>query len=333
MYCGQPLPAGGETKPEEKAPARIDIAEKIQGAVSKERIFLVVSPLQSEPGDDLVKALSELMGWELYLSRMKLRSVAPYILAGSGDPQTLQELLSGLIRIGIDAFLIKETGLDRLASKQIAHSAALEPDKIIFRLEDDSSKAFLFSELLLLVRGRIRTGPEFKNKLGKLEVPDLGMNDGDIFNNMIKSRRERRKKKPPAGFKEPSETGTEVEVLDIYSASEHAAVRVIESEFDFTGMFGPGFQPRLLGVKKFLELLRTSAPGMVVDDNFIRAGYNYREKPVDQKQALRFVQSGMAKTRAKLHSSQASFTEYSSLVYLYCLRRKMAAAKKDAPSS
>jgi len=332
MYCGQELPASAEPRPEDKQPARIDIAEKIQGAVSKERIFLVVSPLHAEPDDNLVSAMSELMGWELYLARMKLKSVAPYVLAGSDDAQKLQELMSGLSRLGLDAFFIKETGLSRLESKLIAHCAVLEPDKIIFQLEDDSQKQLNFSELFLLVRGRIRLCSGFKQKLGKLEIPDMELGRQNMFDMMIKSQRERKKRNPEFGSTEPSETGTEVEVLDIYAQKEHVAVRVIESEFDFSGLFGPGFQGRLLGVRKFLELLRSSAPEMVVDDNFIKAGYAYPTKPMDQKMAMRFAQGGRAKTGEKLHSSSAMFTEYSGLAYLYYLRKKMSEERQNQPS-
>ena len=332
MYCGWELPASTEPKREDKQPVQIDIAEKIQGAVSKERIFLVVSPLRAEPDDNLVSAMSELMGWELYLARIKLRSLAPYILAGSDDAQKLSELMSGLSRLGLDAFFIKETGLARLESKLIAHSGVLEPDKIIFQLEDDSRKQLNFSELFLLVRGRIRLSSGFKHKVGKLEIPDMDQGRQNRFDKMIKSFRERKKRNPEFGSTEPSETGTEVEALDIYAQQEHVAVRVIESEFDFSGLFGPGFQGRLLGVRKFLELLRSSAPEMVVDDNFIKAGYAYPTKPVDQKQLLRFTQSGRAKTGEKLHSSQAMFTEYSGLAYLYYLRKKRSEENHDQPS-
>ena len=327
IYCGQELPQSVEAKAPEKQPPRIDLSEKVPGAISKERIFLVVSPLSAEPDEDLVKAMSELMGWVQYLARMKLKSVVPYILAGSEDPQKLQDLMAGLTGLGLDVFFIKETGLARLEARLIAHSAVSGQDRIIFHLEDDSKKEISFSDLFLLVRGRIRLGPEFQKKVGKLEMADLDQGRGKIFDMMIKSRRDRKKSKAQIGSLEKGETGTEVEVLDIYSKKEHVAVRVIESEFDFSGLFGPGFGARLVGVKKLLELLRVSAPEMIVDDTFIKAGYVYRERQVDKKQGPGVAQSRTAKSREKLHSSQAMFTEHSGLTYLYYLRIKMGTGK------
>jgi hypothetical protein len=328
MYCGRELPAESETKTEEKKPARIDPAEKVAGAVSRERIFLVVSPLGAEPTDSLVDELSELMGWDRYLARMKLRCVVPYVLAASEDPQKLQDLTAGLGRLGLDAFFIKETGLARLETKLAAYSAVAEQDRIIFNLEDDSQKPVNFSELFLMVRGRVRLGFALSRKLGKLEMPDMDQDRGKIFDLMIKSRRDKKKRKFQGGNPEAGETGTEMEVLDIYCRNEHAAVRVVESEFDFSGLFGPGFQARLVGVKKFRELLRSSAPEMIVDDTFIKAGYAYRERPLATKQSRRFARSGMAKSREKLHSIQAMFTEHSGMAYLYFLRKKMESGKK-----
>lgn len=260
------------------------------------------------------------MGWDNYTSRLKLRSPVPLIISAYEDAAAGQELVSQLKQLGLDSYLVKETGLARLEKKHMARTAVADEHGIKFELVDGSVKAMAFKQMFLLVRGRIRLGGELKARVGATELTAMEMDREKIFDLIIKFRRDRRQRKAETGQLLPGEASTEVEIFDLYPVNDPMAVRVIESEFDFEQLFG--LKARLLGFKKLVELLRRSAPEMLVDESFNKTGYTFREKPVDKKQALRLAQSGKTKSREKLHSSQANFTEHSGLIYLYHLRRK-----------
>jgi len=323
IYCGAELPHLESARPASKGESEEKAGPapgKIPGAVSKERILLLVSPLGQEPGKEMVKGFGRLMGWDDYTSRLKLRSPVPFILSAYDDAAELQDLIKKLKETGLDSCLVKESGLTRLEKKYLAKTASADESGIIFELEDGSSKAPAFEDLFLMVRGRIRLGGEIQARVGATELSELEMDREKFFDLIIKFRRDRKQRKAEIGELLPGEASTEVEVFDLYAQKEHTAVRVIESEFDFAKLFG--LQARLLGFKKLVELLRKSAPEMMVDESFNKTGYTFREKPVDKKQALRLAQSGKTRSREKLHSSQAHFTEHSGLIYLYYLGQK-----------
>jgi len=329
IYCGAELP---------KTPKEVGLAEKERsvhpgdekppGAVSKERIFLVLSPVTGRPSDSMARALAEVMNWDVYSAKLKLRNPAPFILAAGDDARKVQDLVQRLGEIGIDSYLIKESGLSRLEKKQVARSVLTEESGLVFRLEDRSQRVINLSDLFLLVRGRIRLSGGMEKKVGNFDLSAMDLDREKIFDLMVKRRRDRKKSKIEFGSLTAGETGTEVELFDLYGKNDHTAVRVIESEFDFSGLFGPGFQARLLGLKKMVDLLREKSAGLIVDESFNRIGYTYREKPVDQKRSLSLVREGRTKSREKLHSSQALFTGHSSLIYLHYLRQKVSAQKQ-----
>jgi hypothetical protein len=327
IYCGTELPVAQPAKPAAKEKAQEAGPQKMRGAVSHERIFLVVGPRPEVPDRETVKGFTKIMGWDEYSSKLKLRSPAPFILAGYDDASRVQELVNRFAEIGVELYLIKESGLTRLEKKQVARSATADETGIKFTLDNDAQRTMNFSDLFLLARGRIRLSGELKSRVGAADLSSMEMDREKIFDLMIKLRRDRRERKAGIGDFEQAETSTEVEVLDLYSKNEYEAVRVIESEFDFEPLLG--LKPRLIGFKKLLEFLREKAPQMIVDESFNKTGYTYREKPVERKQSRRLAESGKAKSREKLHSSQALFTQHSGLIYLYHLKQKLAAEEID----
>jgi hypothetical protein len=275
----------------------------------------------------MVEALSRLVGWDEYMSRIKLRSQVPWVLSGFDDDHRVQEMIRELAGAGIDSYLVKESGLARLEKKSIALSASADDSGIRFQLSDDTERSLQFPDLFLLVRGRVRLAGDLLNKQGKVELPKMEIDEGNVFNLLVKSRRDRARRKLSIGDLQKGEYGTEVELFDLYTQKDFIAVRVIESEFDFTGLFGAGYKGQLLGMRKLTDWLCAKAPQLAVDESFTRVAYTYREKPVDKPASSRLPSPGPAKSREKLHSSQAMFTSHSGLIYLDYIRQKRAAPK------
>jgi len=325
IYCGVELPAVEKAAPEKPRQDSSFLAEKLPGAIPAERKFLVLAPLGGEPGPDTVQSFARIMGWDNFSARVRLRSPAPSVLAGYDEAGQARELIDRFTEAGIKAYLVKESGLERLSKKRLALSAAAKEGGVVFRLEDGSEAEANFSELFLMARGRIRLGGEFKARVGEVELADMEMDREKTFDLLIKFRRDRKQRKSKIGDLEQAETRTEVGVLDLYMRSGHTAFRVIESEFDFSSLFGTA--ARLIGFKKLAELLRNSAPQLIVDDTFNKTSYVFREKPVDKKFSPALSRSAKTKSREKLHSSQALFTEHSGLIYLEALRKRVAEKK------
>jgi len=280
-----------------------------------------------EPGDEMVAALSRLVNWDEYSSRVKLRSRVPWILAGFEEDSRVQEMVRELAGAGVDSYLVKESGLARLEKKSIALSASADDTALRFKLIDETERALNFSDLFLLVRGRVRLAGDLLKKAGKVDLSEMEMETGNIFDLLVKGRRDRAQRKLSIGDLQKGESNTEVELFDLYAQNDFTAVRVIESEFDFTGLFGEGFRGQLLGMRKFTDWLCAKAPQLVVEESFTRVAYTYRDKPVDKPTTSQFTATGPGKSREKLHSSQAGFTAHSGLIYLYHLRQKKAAQK------
>jgi hypothetical protein len=174
------------------------------------------------------------------------------------------------------------------------------------------------------VRGRARLEGEFGQKLGKAMVPEIRAEREKLFDRLIERRLTRKSVSLEDGAL-VSGAATEFELFDLYAREDHRAVRVIESRFDFSPLFGPEFHARLLGMAKFLELLKACAPSLISNENFNSIGYTYKQKPLQKKKLLPSPRP--ARALEKLHNSEALFTEYSGIIYLDYLR---SARKKDA---
>jgi len=186
-----------------------------------------------------------------------------------------------------------------------------------------------FEDLFVLVRGRIGLEGEFRKRLGGFRMPEEIIEKDSIFERYMERRREKKRAKLGVGDLISGEVRSEVEVFDLYprpvlgkkEVEEHIGVRVIESEFDFSSIFGGSFQPRLLGITRLREFLKERAKFLIVDDSFIGLRYAYSERPVSGRMPMPLSLGLRKRAQEKLHSMQALFNEYSSLIYLHHLRR------------
>ncbi len=328
IYCGAELPretapAGPEAKAEKAA------APKAAGKEPPQRLFLMLAPPASAPEASVIKGFSQLMAWDTYTAKLRLKSPSPAILRAFDRPEQAQRLGQALAELGLDSYLVKESGLNSLDEKQIALSAEIKEQSIIFSIEEGTQRALAFTELFLLVRGRARLEGEIGQKLGKLKVPELSAEREKLFDRLIERRLTRKSVNLEEGAL-VSGAATEFELFDLYARDDHRALRVIESRFDFSPLFGPEFHARLLGMAKFLELLKTQAPALILNENFNSIGYTYKQKPLQKKKLLLSARPARSRALEKLHNSEARFTEYSGLLYLYYLR---SARKKAAPAA
>ncbi len=320
IYCGTALGPAENEYAEEKAKIPVPTAAKGPAPQpTSNRLFLILSPHPQELGPEAVRGLAGLLGWDLYTARLRLKNPAPGIIRAFDRPGEAQEFCRQLAGIGVDAYLMKEAGLLRLGEKSVALSAEISGDKISFQLENGNPQGLPFSELFLLVRGRARLEGELGSKLGKKQVPEIKPGQEKLFDRLVQRRHLRKTARLEIGalVRSPS---TEVEVFDLYSRTDHRAIEVIESRFDFCSLFGADFQGRLVGIVRLIELLKSNNPELIVNENFNQVGYTYPEKQVDTKN-LGPANTRPGGARQKLHDSRALFHQYSGIVYLHYLRK------------
>lgn len=320
IYCGSEIPTANLAPPQEQpTETRETRLEKEFPGETLQRLFLILSPHSPEPSQSAIEGLARLMGWDTYSARLRLKNPAPGILKAFDQIPEAQNFCQQLINLGIDAYLMKESGLKQVGEKQIALSAELKEEQIIFQFENQSPKDLSFKDCFLLVRGRVRLEGELGKKLGKSQIPDLQPERDKLLDRLIQRRRKKKIARLEIGSLIRAEA-TEVELFDLYSQPDHQAIQVIESLFDFSSIFGAEFQARLLGMAKLIDLLKSKCPNLIRNENFNQVGYTYREKQVERK-TIWLPRNSKARSREKLHNPYELFREYSGIIYLHYLRK------------
>jgi len=328
IYCGAVL---GEDKSELRGEEFIRLKDEggRRVKVDRERFLVVVSPVEGGLSEEVIKGLRRLLGWDRYTVLVKFRGGAPWVLRRCEEASEVRELIEGLKDLGLDGYLVKESGLERLEQKLVAVSGAVDEERIVFDLEDGRRREMRYEDLFVLVRGRIGLEGELKKRVARFKIPEALIDKDSVFERYMQRMSEKKRSKLSVGDLISGEVRSEVELFDLYPRpvlgkkefEEHIGVRVIESEFDFSSIFGGSFQPRLLGITRLREFLKERANFLIVDENFIVMRYAYSEKPVSGGLPMPLSLGLRKRAQEKLHSMQALFNEYSSLLYLHHLRR------------
>jgi len=317
IYCGAEInPPSPEEKPK-PAPSKKEKKER-----KKERLYLIISPLAKEPSKDMVRGFAKIFGWDDYSAKLRLRSKIPWIACGFDDAKRAQELARKIKEIGIDTYIIKSSGLKKLEKKELAKRAFLKEDGIDFELFSGRRKFFKFKEIFLLVKGKINFDEDV------LKIALAGFNEqitkvsGSAFERYLKRRRQKKLEKAKAPIPQPLAKDFLI-VFDLYSKSDFTGIRILESEFDFTEMFGREIQSQAIRMERFIKLLKEKSPNLIIDDNFTRQEYYFKEKPTTEALG---IATFFGQSQANyLHSSYATFSNYSSRIFLHYLRE----ARKD----
>lgn len=325
IYCGGEISCETKSQREEKLES-IAPTEKPKSSETPHKLFLIISPDLSELSPDAISAFARLMKWDKYSARMRLKSPSPWILKVFERTEEAHKFCIELNNLGIDAYLMKESGLKQVGQKQIALEAEIKDERIIFHLEDGGFRDLTYAEMFLIVRARVRMEGALAQKMGKATVPELSLERQKLFDRIIQRRKEKKISRQEFGDLIPG-ASTEVEIFDLYSRESHQAIQVIESRFEFSSIFGQDFQARLLGIARFLDLLKSKNPEISVNETFNQVGYTYRDKPAEKK--LFFLPAGKnTPAREKLHNSYTLFNEYSAIIYLHYLRKLKQTAEK-----
>ena len=320
IYCGAPFRPVAAQPAADREPAK------------KPEIFLiVVSPGQELDGERL-QALGREFNLDPYTAVQKLKSPAPWVARTYPEPAAAQELVRRLQGLGLDAYILKQSGIETVSAHvQAKGLRQIGPEAIVFFDGEDRELPVAYADLFLIVRGRIQERPELENDLEEGAQPVrmgrlvMGAEKAGEKKGVIRETLEGIKIKPRPGLMRWVFRGQAVEIMDLYLQSATRAVRVVESEFDYRGL-GESMSPSgLLNFYLILAALTRGAPDCPIDVAFNAVGYTMRETPKEDSVRDQLnANLGLSENAKKLFDNRAHFDNFSARVFLHHLRRKKA---------
>jgi len=313
IYCGAELPTPAPAqKPSAEKPLPKKPAKKEKKPSGYEQFYLIISPLEASLSLEQKKKLARALGWDEYSVQVRFQSRYPWVLKIFDDARSAQALASTLQALDVDAYLLKKTGLRKLGNKLLARYGKLEAEGILFTLENREEKLARFDEMMVLVRGKVPLDRELLAKFLPADSEQLLKVSGSRFEQIISWRKRRKERKNISSGRK----GMRVNFLifDLY-LKDLTALRILETEFDYTGIIKEEITSQTLKMEKFLSLVKEKAPALVVDDSFSRAGYFY---PSQKREEL-----GMAGLLIPESPTDPlkEFNDYSSRIFLHYLRK------------
>jgi hypothetical protein len=337
IYCGALFPAvpAPPALGARLTPAVHPISKKPEPPES----FLVIQSPSPELEPKSLKAYCQLTGFDRYLAKQRFKSPAPWVVRVFKEIEPAQHFLSELAGLGLDVYLLKQSGIRKLENKLAVKGARFGPDGIIFSVAGGQETAVRYAELFLIVRGRIELSPEREDQeenptevsLGGLIVGAAGEEEEDPEDPLVRLKQQARKikVKPKPRHQRMSFRRQANEVMDIYLSTSRVGIRVIENEMDYSGLAERKRTSALLNFNLIFRELCDHAPEVKVDENFKKIGYVLEE--VKEKDAVRsqLQELGLSSSAKILYDNRAFFTDYSSRLYLHYLR---LAQKSKTPS-
>ncbi|GEM_PF-1530108 len=328
LYCGESLPRESITKP---------ATEKVAAISPPESYLVVISPVD-EIRREWVGPMARLTGWDSYLVRQRLKSESPWILRIFQDLGKAQGLVQGLMNIGLDTYLLKKSGLLKLQEKLTPTGMWLAEDNMGFLFEASETGetgekiSFRYEDLFLLVRARVKQereeegveGESGRVSLGSLFITEEGSEDGVASDDpleRLKVRLGRIKIKRRVSLKGASSVLSEVQMMDLYFQGSHLGIRVIENEFDFSGLGDKRTDSSMLNFNIFLRHLLDRCPQTIFDDGFKKISYSLSQGEETGTKRLDLLSTGEGGSAKKLYSCREFFNDYSSRIYLHHLRK------------
>jgi len=301
--------------------------------------MVILSPV-AETDPKWLRPFCALVGLDRFLGKQRFKSPAPWVVRVFPEQEPAQQFVRELTALGLDAYLLKQSGLRKLEGKLEVKSLRPREDGIIFLTEAGAEVAVRYAELFLIVRGRIQVQPEREDveeepvevNLGGLIVGAPGEAEENAEDPLVRIKRQARRIKvqPQERHLRMAFRRQDAEVMDLYLTTSRVGVRVIENEFDFTGLGERTVPSALLNFVAVYRDLLEHAPQAKSDEFFKRISYVLEEG--EQKDTMRkqLQDLGLSSSAKKLYDNKAFFTDYSTRLYLHHLRLAQL-AKGPAP--
>lgn len=333
IYCGKPLPAApAGTAPETAAEGKTRPAAPLP-----ELYHVIVSPAQPLKADRL-KAFAELFRLDEYSAKLKLKQPIPWVARSTTSPEQAKAMSQQLAELGLEAYVVKQSGLDKLSDRVLAAGLKALDEKGLTVVDAEGKEARLdYDDLFLVVRGRLQERSERKESLVEDERPEVQLGkmfmsgeDGEPESG-FRARLGQFKVKPRAGRLRWALRGNAVEIMDLYLKSSPRSFRVVESEFDYSGLGPEMKQSGLLNFKRLFNAIQQGAPGALIDEQFKLVENSLSDLPREDQLRIGLMEKlGASRSGRKVFDNRALFDDYSARVYLHHFRksRKPPAAPK-----
>ncbi|HUT55588.1 MAG TPA: hypothetical protein VM658_19515 [bacterium] len=332
IYCAAVFPE--TTGPEVKAPAAGEASPK--PAPPADVFLVILSPRQKIPAA-MFKGVSAELNLDPFTTRQKLKSPAPWTARTCHDAAPAQELVRRLAALGVDAYVAKQSGIERLLGRiQALGIKTMADDETVFLDALGAPTAVRHDDVFLVVRGRVREKAERDLsldedapavKLGKLAV---GAQSGGGEKSPIREAIENFQVRPRPGLLRWTLKGHNIEIADIYRKSTPRSVRIVESEFDYSGLGPEMTASGLLNFNQIIAHIISGDPAPPVDLSFNVVGYSMSEVPKQDKVRSELEAAfGTSESAKKLYDNRAVFDGHSARVYLHYLRESRKPASEE----
>ncbi len=329
LYCGAHMPAAPPPAPARKPEQEKKAAPEERPAPKKpppppEVYLVMVSPCQ-ELRPESLESFCKIMGMDNYTARHKLSGPAPWMARAFPEAQPAQSMAQAFSSMGLDAYVIKQSGIDKIAKRVQAAGVQEIGDSEMVLLDGKGSQVPLpFEDIMLIVRGRIRERPEraedMEDETPSVRVGKMLAGEGDQEG--IRGRISRLGWKPRPALMRWVMRGQSIEIMDIYRKSTPRSIRVVETEFDYSGMGQDMKHSSLLNFNFMLNRIRENAPRVYVDQTFNAVGYTMSDVPREDKVRIQLeAVLGASESARKIYDNRALFDQFSATTYLHHLRR------------
>jgi hypothetical protein len=231
--------------------------------------------------------------------------------------------------------VVKQSGIDKLSGRiQVMGLKSMSDKETVFLGEDGGDVVLERDDIFLIVRGRILEKPEREGdvedgapavSLGKLAA---GSEEPGGDKGRLREMLEQIEVRPRPGLLRWSLSGQSIELVDFYRKSSPQAVRMVESEFDYSGL-GENMSPSgLLNYSRIMKNILDHAPGAPVDTTFNAVGYTIRDVPKEDKIRAELESTlGASDGRKKIYDNRALFDDFSARIFLHHLRERSSAGR------
>lgn len=324
IYCAAVFAKAAPPPPASSPSAEPEPAKK---AAPHDESYLVILSPQQEIANTMVRKFALELGVDNFTARHKLRAPAPWTVRVFHAQGPAQELAQALAAMGLDAYVVKQSGIQRISERfQAMGVKSMGPDQTVFLDAAGNVMPLPHADAFLVVRGRIREKTERelpadedapRIKLGKIAVGEESGQEKGRLREAIEGFEIR----PRPGLLRWSLKGHNIEIMDIYRRSTTRSIRVVESEFDYSGLGSEMTASGLLNFTRILNNILSRDPAPLVDSSFNTVGYSFTDVPKQDKIRSELEAAfGTSESNKKVYDNRAFFDDHSARIFLHCLR-------------
>jgi len=324
IYCGVALTPAEPPPAAAQAPQATEAPKPAENA--RPEIFLAVVSPRQELSFEGLNALGVELAYDPYTVQQKLRSPAPWVARSFHEAAPAQHFTRRLLDLGLDAYLLKQSGVDHVSRCDTAAGVvALRDDGVTLADAGGRPIEIPCRDLFVIVRGRIQEKRERNDEPGPVRVGRMAMGSPEAVapedQGLIRGAIEAIKITPRVDLLRWALKGQAVEIMDVFLRGRNHAVRISEADFDYRGL-GDRMSPSgLLNFNLILNTLTGAAPGCPIDNSFNAVGYTMRDTPKeDQVRNQLDLTLGVSESMKRIVDNRAFFNDFSARVYLHYLR-------------